>query len=119
MAKQMQSLADALSMFMEQNPDLPQGNDIDNTVPETDNDNSKIRLDIIFERKGRAGKQATIVSGFPDTYPPEKIQQTASKLKQKLGVGGSARGGEILFQGDQRKKLLDNLTVLGFKARII
>ena len=117
MAKQIQSMADALSIFMEQHPDIPECNPGTEIQQNTDNGNAQIRLDIIFERKGRAGKQATIVCGFPESYPLEKLQEIASKLKQKLG--GSARGGEILFQGDQRKKLFDNLTLLGFKARII
>ncbi|MBQ9556033.1 MAG: translation initiation factor [Muribaculaceae bacterium] len=77
----------------------------------------KTRLDIILERKGRAGKQATIVTGF--TCDEEALRQVASTLKRALGVGGSARGGEILVQGDWRQRVLDQLTAMGFKARII
>lgn len=77
----------------------------------------KTRLDIILERKGRAGKQATIVTGF--TVDDEALKQVASRLKRSLGVGGSARGGEILVQGDWRQRVLDELTAMGFKARII
>ena len=77
----------------------------------------KTRLDIILERKGRAGKQATIVTGF--TVDDEALKQVASTLKRSLGVGGSARGGEILVQGDWRQRVLDELTAMGFKARII
>ena len=77
----------------------------------------KERLDIVLERKGRNGKQATIVTGF--TCHDEALKQVASTLKRALGVGGSARGGEILIQGDFRQRVLDELTALGFKARII
>jgi translation initiation factor 1 len=77
----------------------------------------KTRLDIILERKGRAGKQATIVTGF--VCDDEALKQVASDLKRSLGVGGSARGGEILIQGDFRQRVLDKLTAMGFKARII
>ena len=77
----------------------------------------KERLDIVLERKGRNGKQATIVTGF--TCDDEALKQVASTLKRALGVGGSARGGEILIQGDFRQRVLDELTALGFKARII
>ena len=77
----------------------------------------KDRLDIILERKGRRGKQATIVTGF--TCDDEALKQVASTLKRALGVGGSARGGEILIQCDFRQRVLDELTALGFKARII
>ena len=77
----------------------------------------KNRLDIILERKGRAGKQATIITGF--TCDDEALKQVASKLKSSLGVGGSARGGEILIQGDFRARVLEQLNAMGFKARII
>lgn len=75
------------------------------------------RLDVLLERKGRAGKQATIVTGF--TCDEQALRQVASRLKSSLGVGGSARGGEILIQGDFRQRVLDLLREMGFKARII
>ena len=74
-------------------------------------------LDIVLERKGRAGKQATIVTGF--ACDDGALKEVASQLKRHLGVGGSARGGEILIQGDFRQRVLDNLIAMGFKARII
>ena len=77
----------------------------------------KARLDIVLEKKGRGGKQATIVTGF--NCDDEALKEVASKLKRSLGVGGSARGGEILIQGDFRQRVLDELTSMGFKARII
>lgn len=75
------------------------------------------RLDIILERKGRAGKTVTIVAGF--TIDDEAVAVLASELKQRLGTGGSARGGEILIQGDRRKDVLKFLNDKGYKARII
>lgn len=77
----------------------------------------KSRLDIVLERKGRGGKQATIVVGFK--CDDEALKDVASSLKRSLGVGGSARGGEILIQGDFRQRVLDLLVEMGFKARII
>ena len=77
----------------------------------------KRMLDIVLERKGRAGKQATIVTGF--ACDEAALKDVASQLKRHLGVGGSARGGEILIQGDFRQRVLDKLLDMGFKARII
>lgn len=75
------------------------------------------RLDIVFETKGRAGKSATIVCGF--TLPDEDVATIAAELKRALGCGGSARGGEILLQGDRRRQVLELLLKKGFKARVI
>lgn len=87
--------------------------------PEAESDvpQQKGRLDIIFEKKGRAGKCATIISGF--TLADEEVDRIAAGLKRSLGCGGSSRGGEILIQGDRRQDVLRLLTAQGLKARII
>lgn len=77
----------------------------------------KERLDIVFERKGRGGKTATIITGF--TADDETIEALAADLKKRLGTGGSARGGEILIQGDRRNDVLRLLKEKGYKARVI
>lgn len=69
----------------------------------------KLRVDI--EKKGRGGKTATIISGF--TAGDEEIEAIASRLKKKLGVGGSARGGEILIQGSRREEVTAALRQMG------
>lgn len=56
-----------------------------------------------YERKGRGGKEATILTNFK--CDDNELKEIARTLKQKLGTGGSARGGEILLQGDCRTKL--------------
>ena len=100
------SWQDSLKAFLEANPDMPPGTE-ESTVNVAEND----------ERKGRAGKPATIISGFGDDCP--ELPVLASSMKQKMGCGGSARGGEILLQGDRRQEALDFLTAKGYKARII
>lgn len=77
----------------------------------------KSRLDIILDKKGRKGKAATIVAGF--TVDDEAVGEIARFLKQRLGTGGSSRGGEILIQGDKRREVADALTAMGIKCRII
>lgn len=75
------------------------------------------RLDIILDKKGRAGKTATIITGF--ILPDDEVNAIAADLRRALGCGGSARGGEILVQGDRRNDVLRLLTARGLKARII
>ncbi|MCM1029521.1 MAG: translation initiation factor [Pseudoflavonifractor sp.] len=72
-------------------------------------------LTIFYERKGRGGKQATIIAGF--TCSDEQLKTIASQLKQRLGCGGSARGGEILIQGDRRDEARDLLRSMGHKVK--
>lgn len=67
-----------------------------------------LRVDI--ERKGRKGKTATIISGFD--CDDSELRQLLTKLQKHLGTGGSARGGEILLQGDCRQKVVDFLRSL-------
>lgn len=75
----------------------------------------KERLLVTLSRKGRAGKTATIISGF--TIPDDAVEALAAHLKRTLGTGGSARGGEILIQGDRRTDLLRLLATLHLPAR--
>lgn len=102
--------------------DLPAGEDVaEDTAPSAVTGGgayaSHPRLDVLLDRKGRRGKEATIVAGF--TLPDDEVDAIASRLKQKLGTGGSARGGEILIQGDKRAAVADALRAMGFKCRTI
>ena len=75
----------------------------------------KSPVHVLIEKKGRAGKTATIVEGFD--YPDETLQEVARQLKRRLGVGGSARGGEILIQGNLLAKVKGTLTDMGYKVK--
>ncbi len=77
----------------------------------------KEMLKVVLDKKGRKGKQATIVTGFK--CDDDALKQLAAVLKKQCGVGGSARGGEILIQGDFRQKVLDILQKQGFRAKVI
>ncbi len=72
------------------------------------------KLTVSYERKGRAGKSATIISGF--TLPDDEVAELASAIKKSLGTGGSARGGEILIQGDRRDDVKNFLKLKGYKV---
>ena len=113
----MEDWMDKLKAFRDANPDLPQGPEEEAPEPAAENTNAQPRLDISIERKGRAGKTATLITGWVCSH--EELLEIASKLKTSLGAGGSARGGDILVQGDRRTQVLQLLTKMGYKARII
>lgn len=74
------------------------------------------KLTVQIERKGRGGKTATIVSGF--SLPDHQVADIAARLKKRLGTGGSARGGEILVQGDRRDDVKRALAEMLPRAQI-
>ena len=94
------------------NGNLPEGTDPAPEQPSEPGQSGKLIVDV--ERKGRAGKTATIISGF--TIPDEEIKRLATELKSKLGAGGSARGGEILIQGERRDAVCNLLRSMGYKV---
>lgn len=69
------------------------------------------KLQISIEKKGRGGKTATIISGFD--IEDSMLKEITSILKQRIGVGGSTRGGEILIQGEKVDKVKEVLRNLG------
>lgn len=76
---------------------------------------SKQKLVVSIDRRNRAGKQATVVSGFRGR--DEDLAELGRTLKGKCGVGGSAKDGEIIIQGDLRDKVTDILLKMGYNAK--
>ena len=78
-------------------------------------DPSKQNLIVAIDKKGRAGKQVTLVTGFVGTS--EDLAELGRTLKVKCGVGGSAKDGEITIQGDVRDRVVALLKDMGYKAK--
>lgn len=69
-------------------------------------------LRIWLEKKGRGGKQATLIKGY--IGDEENLRDLSTLLKKHCGTGGSVKDNEIIIQGDQRKKVLDFLISKGY-----
>lgn len=76
---------------------------------------SRQNLIVSIDRKGRAGKQVTLVTGF--VGKAEDLSELERTLKVKCGVGGSAKDGEITIQGDFRDRVTALLKDMGYKAK--
>jgi translation initiation factor 1 len=70
---------------------------------------------VLRERKGRAGKTVTVITGVPlDALP---LAQLCQKLKTRCGAGGTTRGSDIEIQGDHVETAVKALAAEGFRVK--
>ena len=87
-----------------------EGDAVEETLPVVEQE-----LSVHIEKKGRGGKAVVIVKGFIGN--DDDLQDLAKLLKKKCGVGGSAKDGEILIQGDDRPQVMKVLEKEGYSTK--
>lgn len=78
--------------------------------------NQQQKLDIALDKKQRAGKKVTLVSGFIGIE--DDLKELGKSLKQFCGVGGSVKDNNIIIQGDMREKAAQFLDKQGIKYKL-
>jgi translation initiation factor 1 len=73
------------------------------------------RLKVLIDKSGRAGKTVTLITGFIGKNADLEI--LGKMLRNKCGVGGSVKEGQIILQGDQREKTAKWLAAEGYKVK--
>lgn len=91
-------------------PDFEYSDDSQEETEILPKNQQKLRLSM--ERAGRGGKTVTLVKGYVGSE--EDINALCKQLKQKCGVGGSVKDGEIIIQGDHRQRLVEILKNEGY-----
>ncbi len=105
---------DRLNVVYSTNPDFAYETDNEEEIETLEP--SKQNLKVSIDRKQRAGKSVTLVQGFVGT--DDDLKELARMLKNKCGVGGSAKDGEIIVQGEFKQKVYDLLLQAGYKVKM-
>lgn len=101
---------DRLNVVYSTNPDYQYesiGEEEAETLPK-----NQQKLRVSMEKKGRGGKTVTLIRGFIGTE--DDLKELGKLLKTKCGVGGSAKDGEIIIQGDFKQRIIDLLKAEGY-----
>jgi len=70
---------------------------------------------IARDRKRRAGKTVTVISGL--RHDLATLQALLTTLKQRCGAGGALKDGELEIQGDHRERVAAVLAALGYQVK--
>jgi len=95
------------------NPDFGKESEEEEKVADLKNAHQDLRVEL--NRKLKAGKTATMVTGFQGSE--QALEDLGKKIKSFCGTGGSVKDGLIIIQGDFREKILLWLLKEGYKAK--
>lgn len=99
-----------LGVMYSTNPDFQYETDDEVEADTLPKDKQPLR--ITLDKRNRGGKTVTLITGFVGTA--DDLTVLGKLLKTKCGVGGSAKDGEIIIQGDMRTKVADILEKEGY-----
>ncbi|PKR81534.1 translation initiation factor [Brumimicrobium salinarum] len=77
--------------------------------------NNEQLLYVSIDRKKRKGKDVTLIEGFVGSE--DDMKELGKRLKSACGVGGSAKNGEIIIQGNKRDQVMELLQKEGYKTK--
>lgn len=112
MAKKISSLEDLGGFVFSTNKDFDLNQ---NTEEESTLKPQEQLLEAHLDKKKRGGKIATVIKGYVGTA--DDLKTLTKELKTLCGVGGSAKDGEIIIQGNFRDKIIDFLKNKGYKVK--
>ncbi|MBR3883614.1 MAG: translation initiation factor [Bacteroidaceae bacterium] len=101
---------DRLNIVYSTNPDFQYTTDEMEEIDTLPKQQQKLRVSI--EKNHRGGKTVTIVKNF--TGSDDDLKELARLLKTKCGVGGTAKDGEIIIQGEFKEKIVELLKKEGY-----
>lgn len=101
---------DRLNVVYSTNPDFQY--EMEENIEEQTLPPVQQRLRVQLDRKNRGGKVVTLITGFTGTE--DDLKELGRMLKSKCGVGGSAKDGEIIVQGDFKQKIIELLKKEGY-----
>lgn len=101
-----------LGVVFSTNPDFQYETDKETeaTTLAPERQNLKIWLDRL-----KGGRVATVVRGFVGSA--DDLAELGKELKKSCGVGGTAKDGEIIIQGDHRDRVVELLTKSGYRCK--
>ena len=101
---------DRLNIVYSTNPDFQYSTDEKEETETLPKQQQKLRVSI--EKNHRGGKTVTVIKNFIGS--DDDLKELARLLKTRCGVGGSAKDGEILIQGDFKQKVIELLKNEGY-----